>query len=391
MADRIGGVFVLVVTILAILTFAVWANTGWAEAVSNSTALLIVACPCALALATPLAIAVSIGRASNRKILIRDGGSLQHLATPGTIWFDKTGTLTEGRLRADLIAGDADAIAYAAAIEAGCNHAIATAIILESQRRGLSQPTITTPTEVHVGGVSGVSEEHRVLVGNLEFICRQEFSIDNDLLQAVALCFEQHATPVLIAIDGVVVTVIAVHDRLKDGVKDTLDDLTRRGWKVGILSGDHPNIVRHVAQQVGVDEARALGGLSPEEKLSIVRRPGSGTIVMVGDGANDAAALAAADVGVAVRGGAEVSLQAAPVYVSSGEIALISRLMQGARRTWFLIATTFAVSLAYNLLAVILAMSGQITPLIAAILMPISSISVLALTLAWPTFRGESK
>jgi Cu2+-exporting ATPase len=159
---------------------------------------------------------------------------------------------------------------------------------------------------------------------------------------------------------------------------------------VGILSGDHPEIVRHVAAQVGVDADRALGGLSPEQKLSIVRERDSAAVVMVGDGANDAAALAAADVGIAVRGGAEVSLQAAPIYVASGSIAAIVDLVRGARSTAWLIATAFLVSLSYNAVAVGLAMAGLITPLAAAVLMPISSISVLTLTLVWPTFRPQT-
>ena len=168
-----------------------------------------------------------------------------------------------------------------------------------------------------------------------------------------------------------------------------LDKLKRDGWTVGILSGDHPEIVARVGSQLGLRSEDCRGGLTPEQKLETVRttrRVGS-TVVMVGDGANDAAALAAADVGIAVRGGAEVSLQAAPVFVSSGQLTTIHNLMVGARRTNRVIYAMFAVSLSYNLLAVALAMAGLISPLAAALLMPISSVSVLAIVLGLRTFE----
>jgi Cu2+-exporting ATPase len=166
-------------------------------------------------------------------------------------------------------------------------------------------------------------------------------------------------------------------------------ELDAGGWELGILSGDHPEIVSRVADQLGLRPSRCHGGLMPEEKLAAIResRSQGKTVVMVGDGANDAAALAAADVGVAIRGGAEVSLQAAPVFVASGKLSSIMDLMRGALRTTRLIYLNFGLSLSYNLLAVGLAMAGWISPLAAAILMPASSISVLALTLASPSFK----
>lgn len=389
LADRIGGVFVVVVTILAMATFAAWIRVGWTAAASNATALLIVACPCALALATPLAIAVALGRAAKHSILIRDGSALQQLARPGSIWFDKTGTLTEGRMRAELIAGDADAIAAAAAIEQASNHPIAAAIIAESERRKLVQPGSSTFNAVHPGGISGEIDGRQVLVGSLSFMRQRNVSVKREWERAAEVCLQSGASPIVIAMDGVAVTVLGVHDPLRTGAARTIAELMRRGWEVGILSGDHPEIVRQVALEVGIDLSRAIGGLTPEDKLSMVRDTHADSVVMVGDGANDAAALAAADVGIAVRGGAEVSLQAAPIFVSSGDLGSIIDLVQGARRTGRLIAAAFAVSLGYNLLAVGLAMAGLIGPLVAAVLMPISSISVLGLTLLWPTFRSE--
>jgi P-type Cu2+ transporter len=165
-----------------------------------------------------------------------------------------------------------------------------------------------------------------------------------------------------------------------------------------MLSGDNSAVVARVANQVGIEPTMAYGDLSPEQKVNVVKKgaiKAGGTnktpVIMVGDGANDAAALAAADVGIAVRGGAEVSLQAAPVYVSAGELSVVASLIRAARSSRLLIYTTFGVSITYNLIAVTLAVMGQISPLIAAILMPISSVTVLTITLAWPVFMEQKK
>ena len=195
----------------------------------------------------------------------------------------------------------------------------------------------------------------------------------------------------MIAIDGLAAAVVSISDPIKQEAATTVTRLRDRGWKVGILSGDHQSVVNRVARSLGIDLALANGELSPEDKFSTVTSQPNQTVVMVGDGANDAAALAAADVGIAVRGGAEVSLQAAPVFVASGSLRSIGDLIDASRSSKRLIGTTFAVSLTYNVVAVLLALFGWISPLLAAVLMPISSVSVLSTTLAWPTFRTALK
>jgi P-type Cu2+ transporter len=390
LADRIGGVFVVVITLLAIGTFAYWFPAGSSLATAHATALLIVACPCALAMATPLAIAVGLGRAAKRGILIRDGQALQQLAKVGTLWFDKTGTLTEGRQRVSTVYGDLDGLRLAAAIETECRHPVAQAIVQDVERRRLP-PAIDARLEcVTIGGVVGHAEQQRVCVGNIQFMAEQSVYIGDDFQQRTQQLASQGESPILIAVDGQVVTLIGLSDPLRSGAQQTLAELGRRGWSIGILSGDHPEIVRRVAAQLGLPQLRCHGGLTPEEKLAAIRqsRQAGQTVVMVGDGANDAAALAAADCGVAVRGGAEVSLQAAPVFISSGQLASLLTLVRGASATTQLVILNFALSLSYNLLAVGLAMAGLISPLAAALLMPLSSVSVLGLTLAWRSF-GE--
>ncbi|MEZ6090408.1 MAG: heavy metal translocating P-type ATPase metal-binding domain-containing protein [Pirellulaceae bacterium] len=405
LADRIGGVFVVVVTLLAGVAFAFWARTDWQLAASHATSLLIVACPCALALATPLAIAVSLGRAARRKILIRDGTSLQQLARSGMVWFDKTGTLTEGRSRVVRVIGQRDALRMAAIVERSVCHPIADAIIASAPTEGTSSDNVA-PTEVFSGGVVGWCEGEQLTIGNLRFMRLQAIDVADALSQAADELTQDGFTAIVIARGPTAVTVLGISDPLRPGASEAIAKVKASGWRVGILSGDHPDVVRRIAKQVGVDNSQAFGGLTPEEKLAIVsngdgcfhrnadtsegtsaRRGSVRPQVMIGDGANDAAALAAADVGIAVRGGAEVSLQAAPIYVASGKLTSIVELIDGARRTARLIHTTFAVSLGYNVIAVALAMAGKISPLAAAILMPLSSVSVLSLTLASRSFR----
>jgi P-type Cu2+ transporter len=391
-ADRIGGVFVVVVMALAALTFVLWLPSGLGEATAHATSLLIVACPCALALATPLAIAVGLGRAAKCHVLIRDGQSLQKLASGGRMWLDKTGTLTEGRQRVSTLMGTNYGLQVAASIERKCVHPVASAIVREAELLKLTAIPSAVLHQALPGGVLGTVEGQQIAVGNLDFIQVQNIVVGSEWLELIGDVLGRDEAPLLIAIDGVICTLLGLSDPLRKGARETLAKLTDSGWSLGILSGDHAEIVSRVGQQLGLKAEDCRGGLTPEEKLEIVRasRRSDATVVMIGDGANDAAALAAADVGIAVRGGAEVSLQAAPVFVASGQLTTIHNLVLGARRTNRVIYAIFAVSLSYNVLAVMLAMSGLISPLAAALLMPISSVSVLAIVLASHTFE-ESK
>lgn len=394
LADRIGGYFVVAVLALAAVTFVWWMRSDLGAAASHATSLLVVACPCALALATPLAIAVGLGRAARGGILVRDGQALQKLASGGQIWLDKTGTLTEGKQRITHFFGDTLALQYAAALEQTFRHPVAGAIKREASRLGLKLANDGPVRSQSVGnGVMGQVDGRRVHVGNQSFVEQQSLECDAVWIQNAAQLTQDGESPVFMAIEGRVAAVAGISDPLRRDAASTVAELKRLGWKVGILSGDHPDIVRRVAIEAGVDPDDCRGGMSPEDKLEAMRRSKQASpeqqVVMVGDGANDAAALARADVGIAVRGGAEVSLQAAPVFVASGKLSSITNLIIGSRRTRTLIYATFAVSLMYNLVAVGLALAGWISPLLAAILMPASSVSVLAITIAARTFPSE--
>lgn len=404
LADRVGGVFVVVVMLLAAVTFLRWLPSGVHDATNYATALLIVACPCALALATPLAIAVGIGRAARSQILIRDGLSLQLLSKPGMLWFDKTGTLTDGRQQATLVWGSPQSLLLAAKIEEQCQHPIAQAIVQaaelgqagwQNQTDGMhhASPHLPEATGVEMtdGGIAGWIGRECIRIGNAKYL--QSVGIHwNDQLQRLSdQLLAEGETPIFIAVDSEVRGVLGLSDPVRPLAAEVIQRARRLGWQVGMLSGDHPEIARRVGMAVGIAEEYCFGGVSPEEKLEAIQnsRGRYPTIVMVGDGANDAAALAAADVGIAVRGGAEVSLHAAPIFMSSNRLMNLVRLLNGSITTTRVIALNFAVSFAYNLATVYSAWVGWISPLMAAILMPLSSATVLGLTFVIPSFTGK--
>jgi Cu2+-exporting ATPase len=391
LADKIAGRFVLILLCLAFLTMLVWWQIDPMRAMSNSVALLIVACPCALALATPLAIAVAMGRAARRKLLIRSGETFERLATPGLVWFDKTGTLTTGRPIAGVEGLDDESLMLCASLESQCRHPVANAIVEAANRRGLSSHAIKAASQVQQirgGGARGIVDGHEIAIGNMAFVQLAVRDVCGEDFATVDRIAKQGLTPVVIAIDGCVKIVLSIGDELRASSFHTVTGLRDRGWTVGILSGDHPATVAAIARRLGIETDMAIGGLSPEDKLQRIEgsQKRNQVVVMVGDGVNDSAALAAADVGIAVQGGAEASLQAAPVFLSDGDLTKILQLMDASRSTVRLIRRNFRVSLCYNLLAMTMAMLGVINPLIAAILMPISSLTILSLTLAAKPF-----
>lgn len=400
LADRIGGWFVVTVICLATITAAIWWSRGPSQAVTHAVALLIVACPCALALATPLALAVGIGRAARRRILIRGADVIERLATPGTAWFDKTGTLTDGQLRVVEWADDDRSLRLLAILERSSNHPVARAIVASAVSRGLIErsaeglpavePDADSVDQRAGGGIVGVVQGTRIAVGNarylraLGFVGSPQVQLECDRLAATGV------SPVMYAIGSRPVAVFGVADSLRPDARTAVESLRRLGWQVGILSGDHSACVARVAGGLDIPADMALGELSPEAKLQKIRQT-PGSVVMVGDGVNDAAALAAAGVGVAIRGGAETSLEAAPVFLADGSLSGLPKLMLATRQTVRLIRKTFVVSLGYNSIAILLAMAGRVSPLTAALIMPASSLTVLAMILATATFSEDQE
>ncbi len=391
-ANAIGGYFVAVVLLLAGITLLAWWSTSVETALNHAMALLIVACPCALGLATPFTVAIAQARAARRQILIKSGDALELLARPGELWLDKTGTLTEGRLRLLDWQGADDVKAGVMALERQVVHPVAVALTRDLQVSPAEE--VEPPRDVLALpglGLQGTWRGGCLLVGSDRLLSERALNIREDFQAALENYVSRGWTPLVVALEGDVQAVCAVGDRLREEAADVSRKLADAGWQLGMLSGDHPDVVRCVAADVGIPAERALGRVSPEEKLVRVQQAGSsGTVVMVGDGVNDSAALAAASVGIAVHGGAAVSLQAADVYINRPGLEPLHQLMIASRQTVRTIYRNFAVSLGYNSLAALLAMTGVINPIIAAVLMPLSSLSVLIIASLNPAFRGRS-
>ena len=387
LADRVAAWFVVTVIGLAVLTLGLWLWLDPSRAVENAVALLIITCPCALGLATPLALVASVGRAAQRGILIKGGEALEALSSPGHAWLDKTGTLTEGRTALLRWQGEPRWLRAAAALELEVAHPVARAIV----DAALGDPLPGAEgVSVASRGVVGVVEGTTLQVGSRAWLLEQGVEIPEALGATADAWATEGVSPVLVAAGGLVVAVAGCGDPVRTEARAALEQLHARGWTTGVLSGDHPAVVAAVADQLGLAPASAHGAVSPEAKLTRVEcTVVSGPIIMVGDGVNDAAALSAATVGIAVHGGAEASLAAADVYLTRPGLEPLIELLDGARATRGIIRRNLGVSLVYNVVGASLAMAGVITPLVAAVLMPLSSLTVVTLSYRSRSFSGR--
>ncbi|MFO0838481.1 MAG: heavy metal translocating P-type ATPase [Phycisphaerae bacterium] len=393
-ADRLAGRLTIAMLALAAFTLTAWLFIAPERAIDRATALLLVTCPCALGLATPLIITVAIGRAARRGILVKGGEAFETLARGGQMFLDKTGTLTEGRLR--LIAWHTtpdfpreadDWLRLAvAALERHATHPIAKALV--AGLAGDSQATESVREQVRNyrqrlgAGVEGLVDGRQVRAGSTAFIQSAGVRFDDWSAARVAEISARGNSPVVVACDDAVMAVAGLGDAVRSDTKRAIEALQSAGWRSGILSGDDARVVFHTGDLLGIDRTATRGAATPEIKLQVVQAArSSGPVVMVGDGVNDAAALSAASVGIAVHGGAEASLAAAHVYLSRPGLTPIVELVDTSRQVFRAIRRGLYISLTYNVLAAALAMTGVLTPLIAAILMPISSFTVLALAL----------
>lgn len=386
LADRLSGAFVGGVLLLAAATFAIWSRLDPAMAFDHAIALLVVTCPCALALATPLAVSVAIGQAARRGILVKGGEALQRMARPSLLLLDKTGTLTEGR--ATLVHWEGpDAVRGAVlALEHHSQHPLARAF-----RAAWPDVVPGSASEVRQtagGGIEGLVGGRRVTVGTPTFV-RARLSEPESASPVSDAAME---TVAWVAVDGELVARAGFEDALRGDAAESLAVLRALGFRARILSGDAPGAVARVAASLGLTPEEAQGGRTPEDKLAAVEAASAdGDVVMVGDGVNDAAAIARAGVGVGMRGGAEACLATADVFLSREGLAPLAELAAGARRTMRVIRLNIAISLVYNLLGAGLAMAGRIDPLVAAILMPVSSIAVVLIAWRSRMFPAEAR
>lgn len=396
LANRLAGGFTAIVLIVAALTFVIKAQMApsvSARALDDAIALLIVTCPCALALATPLAITVAIGRAASRGILVRGGDAIETLATPGLLVLDKTGTLTEGRTALVEWAGPTWVQPLVFALEAGSSHPLADGFRRAWPELADEAASIPIRDAHHTagGGLEGVVDGHHVRIGSPRFVAQ---GIDRVALHAEAAVelADPRYTPVHIAVDGELIAVAALGDRIRDDAAVALATLRARGWRTVMLSGDAPSVARAVGEALDFAFCEVVGGATPEAKLDyITRAAANGTVVMVGDGVNDAAAMAAASVGIGVHGGAEACLASADVYLTRPGLTPLVELVDGAQRTMRVIRRNIAFSVGYNIIGAGLAIAGLLSPLIAAILMPTSSVTVVLGSWYGRTFTRDER
>ncbi len=381
-ADRLAGRFVVTVLLLALITLLFWAWWDPTRIVPAVVAVLIVACPCALALATPAAVTAATDALLRRGVLVTRGHVLETAARLTDCCFDKTGTLTVGKPQLEAVVflspryREQDALALAATLEAGSNHPIARALLAAAEEKGLSPLPAEEITHETGGGMCARVAGHRIAFGRPEWV--QGVLELPSLPEGLTDGANGDATLVALAEEGEWIAVLVLRDALRTEAQAVAERLATAGVRLHILSGDRPDAVRAVAEKLGVADAR--GGLLPEAKhaqLVALREQGA-VVGMVGDGVNDAPVLAAADVGIAMGGGADLTRLHADVVLASESLLGVWWLYRQSQRTLRIIRQNLRWSFAYNVLAIPLAMAGWVTPWLAGIGMAASSLVVVA-------------
>ncbi len=392
--DRVASWFVVGTALAAIVTFLAWMGIDKRTALEHASAMLIVTCPCALGLAAPLVMSVAMGRGARAGVMVKGPDVLEDLSTPAVLVLDKTGTVTEGRMRVTRFQGALSAAALAAQLERQSTHPVARAIVEYADHLTDSPAPPSSTRHVLGSGITGFVDGLFVAVGSPAFITSLgiDTSADPRLDRQITAALDEALTPVLVAVEDAVLGVFSLGDRLRPEAPAAIETLQRQGWDIRLLSGDDPAVVRQTAKRLGIDPQYALGRFSPEEKLDYIRTIASQgkRVVMMGDGVNDAAALAAASVGIAVHRGAEACISAADVYFAREGLDPLLALTDASRRAMKAVRLTLYASLAYNILAGSLTLIGLIHPLIAAILMPLSSLTMLLIAMRAKTFSRES-
>jgi len=400
LADQVAGYFVPGVVIAAILAFAGWTILGpeprLAHALLAAVSVLIIACPCALGLATPMSIMVAVGRGASAGVLVRSAEALETLARVNTLVVDKTGTLTEGKPRVARVAVLPDSgvskdrlLWIAASVERASEHPLARAIVDAATEQGVALAEVSAFRATPGGGVEAVLEGHRVLVGTQKFLQQrgaegtageapENLSLRFGLEGAAAMSL------VAVAIDERLIGVLALTDRLKESAGEAIRALRGEGLEVVMLTGDRRDSAAIVAKQLGLTEIEAE--VRPEEKASVIERlRKQGRIVaMAGDGINDAPALAAADVGIAMGTGTDIAIESAGITLVKGDLRGIVRARKLARATVSNIKQNLAFAFLYNILGIPIAAGifyplwhWLLSPMIASAAMSFSSVSVI--------------
>ncbi|HAU8265861.1 TPA: copper-exporting P-type ATPase CopA [Kluyvera intermedia] len=385
LADKISAVFVPVVVAIALLSGAIWYFFGPAPQIVYTlvitTTVLIIACPCALGLATPMSIISGVGRAAEFGVLVRDADALQRASALDTLVFDKTGTLTRGKPQVVAIKTangftEHQALRFAAALEQGSSHPLAHAILEKAGEERL--PSVQNFRTLRGLGVSGEAEGSSLLLGNQALLSQQQVTV-RELEDEMASQAAQGATPVLLAVDGKVAALLAIRDPLREDSVSALQRLHRAGYRLVMLTGDNPTTAKAIAKEAGIDEV--IAGVLPDGKADAIaklQREGR-RVAMVGDGINDAPALAQADVGIAMGGGSDVAIETAAITLMRHSLTGVADALAISKATLRNMKQNLLGAFVYNSLGIPIA-AGILWPLTGTLLNPVVAGAAMALS-----------
>ena len=388
LTDKISGIFVPAVVILAILTFWVWfvlLEASFVTSLLYGVAVLIIACPCALGLATPTALMVGTGRSAKMGVLLKNGTVLQEIQKVQTIVFDKTGTLTEGKpVVTDIIGDEVEVLGLAASLEEASQHPLAQAIVKRASEAGLEIQTVENFQALHGKGVSGQINGKQVLLGNAKML--DGMNISSTYQERLEELEKEAKTVVFLAVDNEIKGLLALQDIPKENAKLAISQLKKRGLKTVMLTGDNAGVARAIADQIGIEEV--IAGVLPEEKAHEIHKlQQAGKVAFVGDGINDAPALSVADVGIAMGAGTDIAIESADLVLTTNNLLGVVRAFDMSKKTFNRILLNLFWAFIYNVAGIPIAagvFSGiglVLNPELAGLAMAFSSVSVLTSSL----------
>jgi Cu+-exporting ATPase len=397
-ADQVSGIFVPIVLVLATLTFLGWyflGGVGFTTAMLHAIAVLVIACPCALGLATPTAIMVGTGRGAEMGLLFKNSEALESAHKIKSIVLDKTGTITRGEPSVtDILAfgmSENEVLALAAAAEKGSEHPLGNAIVKKAKEMGLSLGAIQDFEALSGKGIRAVVDGKTILIGSPRFVEEQGISMSDALRSSIKKLQGKARTAVVVGVDGIAAGLIGIADTVKEGSAEAIAQLKALGIETAMLTGDNQITAQAIAAEVGIE--KVFAEVLPSEKASTVQalQAAKQVVAMVGDGINDAPALAQADVGIAIGTGTDIAMEASDVTLMSGDLRAVPRAIRLSRATMRTIYQNLFWAFIYNIILIPVAMSGALQPMFAAGAMAFSSFFVVTNSLRLRGMKIEDK